>query len=145
VINYSWSRHEQLRRREATPGQPDHAVGANAGCECSPELVLYDPDHPNEAVDRFRVRLAELGIEPQDSAVLARGNQVRRRPFGGGGFVKPAAWRVADLRVERSGGAQEKGRLPSAESCARAAHLRLLRRSRNGHDRRQNGEAQATE
>ena len=51
---------------------PDRAVGPTAGCPWAPELILYEPDRPEDALDRFRERLRELDIDESAAAVLAR-------------------------------------------------------------------------
>lgn len=53
---------------------PDRAVGATADCPWAPELFLYHPKHPEEAVSWFSDRLATLEIEDNDAFVLARGH-----------------------------------------------------------------------
>ncbi|MDG5481988.1 UvrD-helicase domain-containing protein [Mycolicibacterium gadium] len=51
---------------------PDKAVGANADCTISPEVVLYPAANPALAMDIYRERLAEHGIATADAVVLAR-------------------------------------------------------------------------
>jgi superfamily I DNA/RNA helicase len=53
---------------------PDRAVGEAAECPWVPELILYDPARPEDAVARFRERLGEFHIDEGDAAVLARAN-----------------------------------------------------------------------
>ena len=55
---------------------PDRAVGDDADCSWSPELILYPPDDPGRAVAAFRTRLTELGHDEDDAAVLARNNNL---------------------------------------------------------------------
>ena len=52
----------------------DTAVGSSAECPIEPELLLYPPDEPEAAVQRFRDRLEAHGADPADAAVLARSN-----------------------------------------------------------------------
>jgi ATP-dependent DNA helicase UvrD/PcrA len=54
--------------------QPDLAVGESANCPWPPELFLYDPEHPETAVEWYRDRLDELGLLVGDAAVLGRWN-----------------------------------------------------------------------
>jgi DNA helicase II / ATP-dependent DNA helicase PcrA len=56
--------------------QPDRAVGEDADCPWQPELTIYPADDPARAVDAFRARLAELGHDDKDAAVLARRNDL---------------------------------------------------------------------
>lgn len=51
---------------------PDNAVGPDAACEISPEVVLYSATDPGAAMDLYRARLAVHGIEVDDATVLAR-------------------------------------------------------------------------
>lgn len=53
---------------------PDRAVGETANCPWAPELILYDPSRPNDAVARFNERLRELDVDQRGAAVLARSN-----------------------------------------------------------------------
>ena len=55
---------------------PDRAVGKDADHPWDPELLLYSPDDPVQAVEQFRRRLAELGHDQMDAAVLARSNNL---------------------------------------------------------------------
>lgn len=52
----------------------DRAVGDDADWPWDPELLLYVPQKPAEAVDQFRGRLSTLGHDPADAAILARSN-----------------------------------------------------------------------
>jgi superfamily I DNA/RNA helicase len=52
--------------------KPDTAVGETSECEIDPELVLYPPHDPEQAVHLFRSRLEEHQIAVEDAAVLAR-------------------------------------------------------------------------
>jgi hypothetical protein len=52
--------------------KPDIAVGETSECEIDPELVLYPPHDPEQAVHLFRSRLDEHQIAVEDAAVLAR-------------------------------------------------------------------------
>jgi DNA helicase II / ATP-dependent DNA helicase PcrA len=54
--------------------KPDVAVGEHADCFLAPELFLYEPEHPETAVARYRDRLRELGLPTDDAAVLGRWN-----------------------------------------------------------------------
>jgi superfamily I DNA/RNA helicase len=51
---------------------PDTAVGETKECEIDPELVMYPPHDPEQAVYLFRSRLDEHQIAVGDAAVLAR-------------------------------------------------------------------------
>jgi DNA helicase-2/ATP-dependent DNA helicase PcrA len=55
---------------------PDEAVGPHAGCEISPEVMLYPAKDPGAAMDIYRERLAIHGLAVADAAVLARGWKV---------------------------------------------------------------------
>ncbi len=56
--------------------EPDRAVGEDADHPWDPELILYPPDNPTEAVEQFRRRLSTLSHDPADAAVLARSNNL---------------------------------------------------------------------
>lgn len=55
---------------------PDRAVGADAAHPWDPELLLYPPDNPAQAVALFRARLGNLRHDAGDAAVLARSNNL---------------------------------------------------------------------
>lgn len=57
-----------------TRDEPDTAVGLDRDCQVNPEVVLYPPADPEQAMDTFRARLSEHGIDTADAAVLARGH-----------------------------------------------------------------------
>jgi DNA helicase-2/ATP-dependent DNA helicase PcrA len=52
----------------------DTAVGHDRFCPIDPEVAVYPPADPQQAMDTFRARLNEHGIETHDAAVLARGH-----------------------------------------------------------------------
>jgi len=54
--------------------EPDRAVGKDAACPHEPEVCVYAVDQPQQALLWFRERLAELGEDLADAAVLARTN-----------------------------------------------------------------------
>jgi superfamily I DNA/RNA helicase len=54
----------------------DTAVGPHRACQIDPEVALYSPADPLQAMHAFRTRLCEHGIATQDAAVLARGHAV---------------------------------------------------------------------
>lgn len=56
--------------------EPDRAVGDSAECPWAPEIFLYDPERPEEAVDWFGDRLATVGIDARDASVLARADRL---------------------------------------------------------------------
>jgi hypothetical protein len=56
--------------------EPDTAVGPDATCEISPEIVLYPKDDPQATMPAFRQRLEHHGIEAHRAIVLARGWKV---------------------------------------------------------------------
>jgi DNA helicase-2/ATP-dependent DNA helicase PcrA len=57
--------------------KPDTAVGPNKDVAHQPELLDYDENNPQEAVERFAARLNELGIATEETVVLCRwGNTV---------------------------------------------------------------------
>ncbi|WP_040600870.1 UvrD-helicase domain-containing protein [Patulibacter medicamentivorans] len=51
---------------------PDTAVGPHAGCEISPEVMLYPAKEPQAALAVFRARLARYEMTPEQATVLAR-------------------------------------------------------------------------
>lgn len=51
---------------------PDVAVGEHADCPIDPEVVLYPPGDPAEAMPIFRARLQHHDIEQESAIVLAR-------------------------------------------------------------------------
>jgi DNA helicase-2/ATP-dependent DNA helicase PcrA len=53
---------------------PDTAVGPDKGCEHALEILLYQRADPRSSVERFRQRLADIGHDHAEAAVLARGN-----------------------------------------------------------------------
>jgi DNA helicase II / ATP-dependent DNA helicase PcrA len=55
---------------------PDAATGLDRDCPWPPELVLYPVDDPAAVVDRFSKRLADLGENPDEAAVLTRTNEL---------------------------------------------------------------------
>ncbi len=55
---------------------PDVATGLDRDCPWPPELVLYPVDDPGAVVDPFSKRLAELGENPDEAAVLTRTNEL---------------------------------------------------------------------
>lgn len=54
--------------------RPDKAVGPDRDCSVDPEVALYPPTEPQQAMETFRARLEEHGVETVDAAVLARGH-----------------------------------------------------------------------
>lgn len=52
--------------------EADMAVGVHADCTIEPEVVVYPVKEPMAAMEVFRARLAFLGIDPSQAAVLAR-------------------------------------------------------------------------
>jgi superfamily I DNA/RNA helicase len=54
--------------------EPDEAVGPHADCPIDPEVVLYPPDAPRDAIRIFRDRLEAHDADPAQGAVLARSN-----------------------------------------------------------------------
>jgi superfamily I DNA/RNA helicase len=62
--------------------EPDNAVGKNKDAGIKPEILLYDPEDPQKAVEIFVARLAEYDIAPQQAAVLARARKFRDRING---------------------------------------------------------------
>lgn len=62
---------------------PDEAVGEHAACMIAPEVILYPPGSPSDAVALFRGRLGEHGADPSRAAVLARGNALVLELNGG--------------------------------------------------------------
>lgn len=56
--------------------EPDRAVGEDADAPWQPELMLYEADNPDSAVQRFRERIQTLGQNPARAAVLARSNKL---------------------------------------------------------------------
>jgi superfamily I DNA/RNA helicase len=52
----------------------DTAVGPDRACQIDPEVALYPPTDPQQAMQTFRARLGEYGIATEDAAVLARGH-----------------------------------------------------------------------
>jgi len=53
---------------------PDRAVGRDADCGWSPEIVLYPAERPSNVVTWFRERLNQLDHSHEHAAVLARNN-----------------------------------------------------------------------
>lgn len=51
---------------------PDVAVGEHADCSIDPEVILYPPTDPATAMEVFRTRLDNYGIETVNAIVLAR-------------------------------------------------------------------------
>ncbi len=56
--------------------RPDLAVGEFADFSAQPEIVFYDPADPTTATDGFLRRVDALGIDPMNTAVLARNNSL---------------------------------------------------------------------
>lgn len=52
----------------------DVAVGPNADCVIEPAVIMYTPNEPSMAVERFRRLLVEYGADPAEASVLGRGN-----------------------------------------------------------------------
>ncbi|MGQ0464924.1 MAG: UvrD-helicase domain-containing protein [Sporichthyaceae bacterium] len=52
----------------------DRAVGRDADCPLAPELFLYNPARPADAISTFEARHRSLGYEFERPAVLARGH-----------------------------------------------------------------------
>lgn len=55
---------------------PDVAVGPDASHPVKPELLVYDAKDPRTVLPRFESRLAKLGEDLRDAAVLARSNKL---------------------------------------------------------------------
>ena len=130
---------------------PDRAVGPTAGCPWAPELILYQPDRPENAIDRFRARLRELKIDGSPAAVLARANALveelngqqppvkcEPRPLsvgraaaamrGGGTLSRRQVDAVDKLVAYTAWGAADLSELDSSERYAvRRASMRIMR------------------
>jgi DNA helicase-2/ATP-dependent DNA helicase PcrA len=88
--------------------QPDEAVGRDADCQIDPEVILYPPDQPAAAVDTFKQRIDEHGLDPQHAAVLARGNALVDELNGD---LSPVSIQVRPERLGRAVAALRSGRL----------------------------------
>lgn len=98
---------------------PDTAVGEHATCTWAPEVILYEPGNPAAAVLHFERRLEALGIPSEDSAVLARNNDL-----------------VADLNAGReSGGIRPWVRVLGQATYASRTGATLTRREMEAVDR----------
>jgi len=62
----------ELAAKFSSRTTPDHAGGPDQGASNAPELFLYEPAAPIRAVTLFAARLNQLGIDPGESAILAR-------------------------------------------------------------------------
>lgn len=62
--------------------EPDRAVGPHRDCLVDPEVVLYPPADPAQAMAIFRERLEAHGIDVARSAVLARSGTMVARLSG---------------------------------------------------------------
>lgn len=78
-----------VTHRLSTRAKPDCAKGANACAVEQPELWFWERTHEPELVERFRSRLAELGIPEETSAVLAWTNALVDRLNGRKGSDRP--------------------------------------------------------
>ena len=63
--------HKFVRR-----SSPDTAAGEHGDFGVAPELLLYDSDDASSAVAMFERRLDQLGLPPDESAVLARSHEL---------------------------------------------------------------------
>lgn len=100
---------------------PDRAVGRHKDCPIDPEVVLYPPNDPGQAMTAFRERLEAHGIEMTRAAVLARSRAMVARLCGKTGSVL-----VEDrpLELGRIAAALASGRL-SRWDVERAAAMLL--------------------
>lgn len=61
-----------VARHFCSRGVADTAVGPHRNCTIEPEVVLYPAKEPHAAMDAYRARLTEHGIDPGGATVLAR-------------------------------------------------------------------------
>lgn len=65
----------------------DTAVGHHKDCDLDPEVTLYPPSEPGQAMVAFRERLAVHGIDVSNAAVLARSRNMTHRLAGKTGSI----------------------------------------------------------
>jgi superfamily I DNA/RNA helicase len=153
TANFRSSQHIcNVTHHFSTRAKPDRAAGDNATLTERPELWRYQPRKLDELIERFRARLAALGIEERDAAVLAWTNALVDRLNGRKGDKGPRLhWLLRVLgeaaverddrlgpdrdtfaRVDRAvsfiafGSAQPVGLTPDQRESVRSASAELL-------------------
>jgi superfamily I DNA/RNA helicase len=97
---------------------PDKAIGPNRDCSIDPEVYLYPPDDPEQAVRHFRERLDVHGIDIAKSAVLGRSNAMIARLGGHQELidVSPAIKAAGELAAALASGTLGRHHLWKAEA-----------------------------
>lgn len=97
-------------------------MGPNRDCQIDPELFLYPADQPAVAMDHFRRRLAALGIESRDAAVLARSHKMIARLGGHEELIRVGPAPAALGRLSAALAAGTLGRWDVARAESLIAH-----------------------